>query len=190
MDGSNVTGSYVIVISNRLADSINISTKGGGRSAYVGDTLQMQATIFPANTTNKAFSWSLTPEGIATISNTGVLKTLAAGRVVVQAMAGDGSAVTDTLGITISEKLPSDISNKTFQKVQLFPNPSTNGNFTISGIQDIREITILDLSGVRVADFQNSGQSTMNISLSVMPGTYILKMVSGDQYSFCKVVIR
>ena len=189
-DGSNVTGSYVIVISNRLADSINISIKGGSRSVYAGDTLQMQATIFPANTTNKEFTWSLTPEGIATISNTGVLKTLAAGRVVVQAMAGDGSAVTDTLGITIAEKLPSDITNRVFQKVQIFPNPATNGSFTISGLQDIEGITIMDLSGLVVANFLNSGQPTMNISLSVMPGTYILRMMSEGQYGYSKIVIR
>ena len=189
-DGSNVTGSYVIVISNRLTDSIKISTVGGSRSIFVGDTLQMQATIFPANTTNKEFSWSVTPEGIAIISSTGVLKTLAAGRVVVQAMAGDGSAVTDTLGIIIAEKLPSNISDRIFQTVQLFPNPATNGSFTISGIKDIEGITIMDLSGVLVADFRNSGQSTMNISLSVKPGTYILKIVSGDQYGYGKIVIR
>jgi endo-1,4-beta-xylanase len=139
-DGSNKIGSYVIVISNRLADSITILSKAGSRSIYVGDTLQLQATLFPDNTTNKEFSWSLTPEGIATINSTGVLRALTAGSVVVQAMAGDGSAVTDTLGITISEKLPSDISTREFQTVQLFPNPAINGSFTLSGIQEIEGI--------------------------------------------------
>jgi hypothetical protein len=105
-------------------------------------------------------------------------------------MANDGSAVTDTLGITIAEKLPSDISNRKFQTVQLFPNPAINGSFTLSGIQDIEGITITDLSGARVAEFRNSGQDIMNISLSVEPGTYILKIVSGDQYGYRKIVIR
>jgi endo-1,4-beta-xylanase len=114
-DGSNVTGSYVIVISNRLADSIVISTESGSQPIYVGDTLQMLATVFPASTTNKEYYWSLAPQGIATISSTGVVKALAAGRVVIQAMAGDGSAVTDTIGITIVDKLPTDINDRVFQ---------------------------------------------------------------------------
>jgi endo-1,4-beta-xylanase len=189
-DGSNKIGSYVIVISNRLADSITILTQPGIQTIYAGDTLQMKATVFPANATNKGFSWSVTPEGLATISSTGVLRALSAGRVVVQSMTSDGSSVSDTLGITIVEKLPSAISNKVFQNVQLFPNPAINGIFILSGIQDIGEITVMNLTGEPVSDFRNSGQSTMNISLQVMPGIYILKFVSGNQFSYRKVVIR
>ncbi|MBW8688367.1 glycoside hydrolase family 9 protein [Chitinophaga rhizophila] len=61
-------------------DTLNINT-----------TLQLTATIAPSNATNKAVTWTSGTPARATVSSTGVVTALTAGRVVITATTADGS---------------------------------------------------------------------------------------------------
>lgn len=74
--------------------AIAVTAAGSAVSVKVGSTLQMGATVTPANAANKTVAWSVTPgTGAATISPSGLLTGTAAGTVIVTAAAGDGSGV-------------------------------------------------------------------------------------------------
>ena len=85
----------------------NIAVTGTGGATTIstdGGTLQMIATVLPANATNKTLTWSITSgSAFATInSSTGVLTAVDNGSVTVRATATDGSNVFGSTTITIS----------------------------------------------------------------------------------------
>jgi len=66
-----------------------------------GATLQMSAQVFPLNATKRSVSWSVSPAGLAEITQEGLLTPLENGVVTVKASALDGSGVTGTAQIII-----------------------------------------------------------------------------------------
>lgn len=68
----------------------------------VDDTLQLVATVYPTNATNKAVSFSSSAEGVATVDEDGVVTAVAAGSATITVTTSDGNK-TDTCTITVSE---------------------------------------------------------------------------------------
>ena len=106
-DGSNIYGSTTITISGQVIPVSSITVAGTGGATTIstdGGTLQMVATVLPANATNKTVTWSITSgSAFATInSSTGVLTAVDNGSVTVRATATDGSNIYGSTTITIS----------------------------------------------------------------------------------------
>jgi uncharacterized protein YjdB len=85
-------------------------TGANGVSAIngIGGTLQMEATVLPANATNKTVTWSIVgengqPTDAASISTSGLVTALKSGTVKVVASANDGSGVSGERVITITD---------------------------------------------------------------------------------------
>jgi len=108
-DGSGVVGSLVITISNQQIPVTGITVTGtGGATSITSDngTLQLTATVTPADATNKTVTWSIVNgTGQATINPTGLVTAIANGTVTARATANDGSGVVGTLVITISSQV-------------------------------------------------------------------------------------
>jgi uncharacterized protein (TIGR02145 family) len=85
-------------------------TGAGGPTVINTDngTLQLNATVTPANAANKTVTWSITSgTDKASISSTGLVTALDNGTAAVRATANDGSGVYGTLVITISNQVAS-----------------------------------------------------------------------------------
>jgi uncharacterized protein YjdB len=108
-DGSGVYGTLTITVSNQTIPVAGITVTGaGGLTAITTDngTLQLSATLLPANATNKAVTWSISSgTDKASISSTGLVTALDNGTAVAKATANDGSGVYGTLTITVSNQL-------------------------------------------------------------------------------------
>lgn len=90
-------------IVGKLVESITVAGMGGVSAiSEAGGTLQMIATIAPADATNKAVTWTVDNNTYAEISSTGLLTAKANGSVVVTATAKDGSGKSGTATITIT----------------------------------------------------------------------------------------
>jgi hypothetical protein len=188
-DGSGVTGTLDIFISDILAESITVSSENDKDSIYVRDTLRMNALVLPADATNPTYTWSLIPEGLAEINSNGRLIATAQGQVTVIATANDGSGVYGSFDITIIEKVIGGLNAIGFGKIAIYPNPVINGNFTISGIENINLIELIDLSGTKLAEFSNYYQPSINLYLNISPGIYILKLSDGKQSDYKKITV-
>jgi endo-1,4-beta-xylanase len=189
-DGSGITGTLDIMVSDILTESITISSSGNQDSIFVGETLQMNALVLPENVTNPTYTWSLTPDGLADISISGLLIAIAQGKVTVIAMANDESGVYGSLDITITEKNTNSIYDLNFEKIIVYPNPVVNGNFTIQGIEKIKLIELIDLVGAKVAAFTNLNQPSINININMKPGIYILRLFDGQQAVHKRITVN
>ena len=83
--------------------SITLNT--GGTITTDGGALNMVPTFLPAYASNKKLTWTVTPEGIATISSDGLLRGKTNGTVTVKAVATDGSLIEATTDIVISGQI-------------------------------------------------------------------------------------
>ena len=107
-DGSGVVGSLVITISDQVIPVTVITVTGAGGSSVIGTDngqLQLTATVTPSDATNKTVTWSIVNgTGQATINSTGLVTAITSGTVTAVATANDGSGVTGTLVITITNQ--------------------------------------------------------------------------------------
>jgi len=103
-DGSGITGQLIITITGSIdVTGIIVTGQGGLTTVAEASTLQMLASILPANATDQTVTWSVTNgTGTATINATGLLSGVTQGIVTVIATANDGSGVTGQLVITVS----------------------------------------------------------------------------------------
>ncbi len=107
-DGSGIYGQLQVVISNQFIPVSSIGVTGaGGVTSITQDngTLQLVASINPANATNKNITWSvINGTGQAAISSSGLVTAIADGTVTARATSTDGSGTYGALTITISNQ--------------------------------------------------------------------------------------
>ena len=77
-----------------------------------GDTLNLTATISPADATDKSVTWSSSNPDVAAVSNTGAVTVVSGGTATITATSTDGS-FTDTCTITVNAATPTISLNPT-----------------------------------------------------------------------------
>ncbi len=159
-----------------------ISTKGA--------SLNMLAHVLPANTTIPNVNWTVSPTYMATIDATGKLTALANGKVTVTATAWDGSGIKSSTDINLYYQTTGISEKALAEKITVFPNPAVNGNFTISGIENIERIKLVNMFGEKVITYDNLNQSSINIQVNVPEGIYIVNLSDGERAVVKKIVIK
>ena len=96
----------ITIIPPVLVTSITVQGQGGVSTITTNaGTLQMEATVLPANASDATYTWSVTNgTGAATIDAAGLLTASADGDVTVTATANDASGITGTAVITLSNQ--------------------------------------------------------------------------------------
>jgi len=150
----------------------------------------MLAKVLPSNTTIPNVSWGAAPAGLAKINAKGILKAIANGKVTVTATAWDGSGITATMDITITNQPGSIAKNIGLENIDVFPNPVSNGIFTIRGIENISHIVILDLYGRQVKELNGLKQNSVEIQLKSVPGIYVIKLYSGQNPAYKRIIVK
>jgi uncharacterized protein YjdB len=150
-DGSGVFGQATITLSNQSPIFItSIQVFGnGGQSAITtnGGQLQMVAIITPSNATNQNLTWTVNDPTIATINTNGRLQALDNGTVLVTATAQDGTGISGSAVITVSNQtnilvnlvqvyspsgstIINTVAGQLLLDAYILPNNATNQNIT------------------------------------------------------------
>jgi uncharacterized protein YjdB len=108
-DGSDIQDSLQVTISNQIILVSSISLAGEEGSTTIDQdngTLQISASISPADATDSTVTWTVTSgTGKASISQTGLLQAFDNGTVTVLATANDNSGISDSIQITLSNQV-------------------------------------------------------------------------------------
>ncbi len=163
---------YPICLSKEVAsitvtgenDATTITTPAG--------TLQMIATVMPADADDKTVTWSVDDNTIATIDASGVLTAATNGSVVVTATSNDGSGVSGNTTIAISGQV-SHVSDLNLAGVSVYPNPSEN-TINIKANAPIKSLTIFSISG-NIVDVPTLVNGIQDISM-LASGTYFIEV--------------
>lgn len=99
-DGSGIMAScHVKVHPRKEVESIRIDYKGN-TVIYVGDKIQLKATVTPANASDKSIKWSSSNPEILTIDQDGNATALAEGKAIITATSSNGLTATLTIKVT------------------------------------------------------------------------------------------
>jgi len=171
--------------------SITVSASDGSTGISTkGASLNMLAQVLPANTTIPNVNWTISPANLATIDATGKLTALADGKVTVTATAWDASGAKGTASITISNQTTGISEKELADQISVYPNPTAIGHFTLSGIENIKSIVMVNLLGEKVVRFNSLDQSSLEIQVNVPEGIYILNLSDGERSVVKKIVIN
>lgn len=97
-DGSGTKAICQITVKQK-AKSLNV--KASSNKIYVGNTLKLQTSYLPANTSDKRTSFTSSNSSVATVDANGVVKGLSSGTVTITAKAKDGSGCTAKISLTV-----------------------------------------------------------------------------------------
>lgn len=108
--GSGVSASLRVKVSDELkqASSIAVVSLNGENSLFIGDTLQLAASILPEDATYRTVTWSSNDPGIATVNQLGVVTAVSSHSklsetVTIVATAVDGSGVNATFEVRVKD---------------------------------------------------------------------------------------
>jgi len=175
-----------------LVTSIAVQGQSGASTITTnGGTLQMEATVSPANATVNSVTWSVTPgTGSATIDANGLLTATGDGTVTVTATANDASGVTGSTVITISNQSVgiNEISNN---QLSLFPNPASD-YVNMASSEKFTTIIITDLSGRLIKSINVTSRDNVQIDVSHLDtGVYLISLYKKEELiNRNKVVIK
>ena len=158
-----------------LVTSIDVIGQGGADAITTpGGTLQMVATVLPANADDGSYTWSVTNgTGSASIDANGVLTAITDGTVTVTATANDGSGVTGDAVITLSNQGVGINEAAAAINLRAYPNP-VNGQLTIEADETIEAIALIDVTGKTVRAFSGANN---RIDVSTLEsGVYLLQV--------------
>lgn len=176
-DGNEYTltkSGMINVIEAIAVESITVTADTNAIDTLHGQ-LQLTATVLPANATNKAYSWSISPETLASIDAYGKVTAIDNGTVTATATALDGSGVTGTFAITITGQV--GISPVVSSKVNVYPNPSSGMVYVTNVAKG--SANLYNNAGQLVKTVEISNQS-INLS-ELNNGLYLMRIVSGSE---------
>jgi len=173
-DGS-FTDTITIVITGQIiaVKSITVSVKDNADAIITKKegTLQLVATIAPADATTTEVTWAITEgEEFASIDENGVVTAIANGTITVTATTIDG-AYTDTIEIVIKIENTAGIDNITANNFSVYPNPTT-GSVTISATHNVNVFTVYNTLGQLV---KTGKGNTVNLE-NAQQGVYMLQV--------------
>jgi len=167
-----------------LVSEITVSSPSSSISQNAG-TLQMTATVLPANASNKSVTWSVDSSSLASISSSGLLTAKANGEVTVKAMALDGSGVFGAKKITITGQANS-MAELNKVSVKIYPNPIEN-ILNIESAESINEFKIYSMDGKLILN-EKASKNQINLS-ELSPGAYFIEFKIND-YSISHKFIK
>lgn len=74
--------------------------------------------------------------------------------------------------------------------IQVYPNPSRDGRFTLTGIEDQTEIRIYDIQGRMVYQANTASQKQLDISLTVGQGVYLAHIKTANTEHIKKLIVH
>lgn len=172
----------------------SLSLSAPADSIAVDSTMQLTASISPADATVKDVIWSVeTVVGSTTdasISEDGVLTGISAGNtnITVKAQSMDSMAISEELEIAVIDRSVTGLDKP--GSFVMYPNPVTNGVLYLKGLRGVSEISVIDLNGTPLKKYNVEGFRTTEIPVHLNPGVYLVKLKREQGTEYQKIIIR
>jgi Bacterial surface proteins containing Ig-like domains len=167
----------------------SISLNKSSATITVGDSVTINATVRPANATNKKIAWSSSNTAIATVNANGKITAKKAGTAIITAKTNDGNK-TATIKITVEEKKPAIISvtGITLSKTNLSieAGKSSTLTYTIAPTNATNQEVSWSSSNTAVATVDSNGKITAKAEGNA---TITVTTKDGSKTATCSVVV-
>lgn len=101
---------YDVVVKNSTVYVTSISLNYSEATITEGNTLSLNATVYPSNATNRSVTWSSNRSSVATVSSSGTVTGISSGTATITCRANDGSGKYATCYISVEPVAPTSVS--------------------------------------------------------------------------------
>ncbi len=182
-DASGIVATCEVVVKPIYITSLVVNPQTA--SMQVGETLQLTATYYPQNATDKTLIWTSSNPAVVTVSNDGKVSAIGDGTAIVKVATADGSNLSSTCKITVAPVLVTSVQLSALEAAlhvggtveltaTVFPENATNP-VVIWATSDPSVATVVDGKVTAV------GVGTANITATTTDGTNLT--------SACKVTV-
>ena len=160
---------------------------------FVGETLNLEATVAPAEATNTDVNWSSSDDAVATVSDAGVVTAVSEGEATITVTTVDGDFTANAVvTVTIDDTSTDDFS---LTSLNVFPNPVTEGKLYITNQNFGQNVTVQLISvdgriviSERISD---AGQTlSIDINRNIENGLYIIKVTDENRNYTSRIIIN
>lgn len=110
-DGSGHYASCRVTVKQSVVNVTSVSLDCSSETLKEGETVQLNASVYPTNATNRNVTWSSSNTSVATVTSNGLVTAKSAGTATITCRAADGSGKSATCVVTVeAEQLPTDIT--------------------------------------------------------------------------------
>jgi uncharacterized protein YjdB len=176
-----------IVITGQVVEvaSITVATQGGASTTLntAGATVQLVATVLPAEA-NQNVVWTVqSGTGVVTVSNAGLVTAVANGTAVVRATSASNNTVFGE--ITIIVNIISSVNEVAGAELVVYPNPTAGLVFIAT--EGAADVTVYNAQGQLVLSSNN--QRTIDMT-GFENGIYTVKIDAGNDQSVVKRIVK
>ncbi len=183
-DGNKRASCYFYVTDTRVHQVI---LSAPSNEVNVGKTLQLSATILPAEATNKNITFSSSNPLIATVDSNGLVYGLASGNVTISATSEDGSFVDSVLlavtipvsGLDVKEEQV--VLSRTYYQIEYSLLPQNASNRNVHFVSSDTSIATVDNYGL--VNFKKAGTVTVELTTADGGFTDSISITSTDGYA-------
>lgn len=150
---------------------------------FVGETVQLTASIQPSNATDKAVTWASSKQSVATISDNGLITAVSEGQSTITASAGGKSA---TCQVTVSSGFVAIVSiSLDRESITLEEESSAILVATVKPDDATDKTVVWSSSNTSIATVDQSGNVT-----AVKEGSAAITASAGDKQATCSVTVK
>lgn len=174
-----LTAEEIVSVMNSGEQTIPVSVTGveldqTTATIDVDATLQLTATVSPADASDKSLTWSSSADAIATVNSSGLVTGVAEGTATITVTTNDGD-FTATADITVDATTA--IKAVTADNFTVYPNPVKENLFIDGG--NIHSATLYSITGSAVMYIEDGISEGIDVT-SIKSGIYFLK-ISADK---------
>lgn len=165
----------------------SITMDRASASLNIGVTLQLNATVNPADANEKSLLWSSSNASVASVSQNGLVNGLATGTTVITATSKDGTAVKGSCTITVKQPVSAISLNNSAMNLNLgssgtltvtvSPSNASNKNFSVRS------------SDTSIATVTKSGQSVIISAIRLGTSKITVTSEDGSHEATCDVTV-
>jgi hypothetical protein len=187
---TNNNGISLKTIINVLVPVKQITISPQKDSIEIAEEVQLTAEVSPADASKSVLSWSSVNPSVATISISGLLKGIKKGSTIITVISGDNKKV--SFPLVVKEPDPTGSLLLLSEEIRIFPNPVTDGNFTIilGGLSGLTSVRLLDVLGSTVLDQVFHNEKEIQFDTELKPGIYVVRIENEKKSVIRKFVVE
>jgi hypothetical protein len=176
----------------KAVTKVEITTPGSVKAITTNQgMLQLTGVVTPTDAVNTTVTYSIVSgNAVASIDATGKVTALTNGTIAIKATANDGSGVSGSIEITVSNQGVTAINNNALNSSVVYPNPVVNALF-ISNATGISKVDVRNMLGQVVLSTTNANNSLIELNTnSLKNGIYFVSVQSLNGQSATSKIVK
>ncbi len=174
-DGSGVKASYTLAVS-KTAVSVQSIAVSGRTVLGVGETIQANATVLPANAYNQTLYWVSDNPTVANVDQSGKVTAYSAGTALISAIATDGTLVRGGYTVAVKNSIVKVNAVTASGATKLYPKAVSYSSYSVlpANADDKRVIWTSSMPAVATVD------ASTGVVTAIKEGTTLITATAAD----------